>query len=315
MDNAGGRLPWPFEGPAGELDPWGRLTLRRPRAAPRPLELKTAAVVPVRNEARTLGPVLTELQRLNLDETIVVVNGSTDSSREIAQRMGARVLHFIDPLGHDVGRAVGAHATDADLVLFVDADILFTADELTDFLDTAAAGYDLVLNELSNLKSLNPRHPVNLAKGYLNLVLGRGDLGFASLTGVPHVVSRHAIATVGASQLAVPPLFQAMAILAGLRVTTAGPVDVLSRNRVHQATAPVTVPDLQGLIVGDHVEALAYVAEARGRRGGFADGRRRRDLLDPKPPDPEPPSPPSDPERSRPRAILPNASESRRRPG
>lgn len=311
MNHADEGVPWSGARPAGELDAQGRLTLRRHGSRPRPLELTTAAVIPVRNEARTLGPVLRELERLNLDETVVVVNGSTDGSRDIAERMGARVLHFAEPLGHDVGRAVGARATDADLVLFLDADIVLAAEELSDFLDTAAEGYDLVLNGLTVLKSLNPRHPVNLAKGYLNLVLGRGDLGFASLTGIPHVVSRHAIREVDASRLAVPPLFQAMAILAGMGVATAGPVDVLSRNRVHQANAPVRTPDLQTLILGDHLEALAYIATVRGSRGGFADGRRRRDLLAPPSPEAKPP----EPEGDRPRAILPSASENRRRPG
>ncbi|AHD04557.1 glycosyltransferase [Paenibacillus larvae] len=39
---------------------------------------------------------------------IVVANGSTDGTKEIAVRFGAKVISFGEALGHDAGRSICA---------------------------------------------------------------------------------------------------------------------------------------------------------------------------------------------------------------
>jgi glycosyltransferase involved in cell wall biosynthesis len=82
--------------------------------------MRTAAIIPVLNEAATIGAVVRELPRAVVDEIIVADGGSSDATREIAMAAGARVIEA----GRGYGRAcaAGAAATAADILLFLDGD-------------------------------------------------------------------------------------------------------------------------------------------------------------------------------------------------
>ena len=53
--------------------------------------MKVCVIIPVHNEANTIGPLVTSLKRKNLD-VVVIDDGSTDSSGLIAERQGARIF-------------------------------------------------------------------------------------------------------------------------------------------------------------------------------------------------------------------------------
>lgn len=89
--------------------------------------------IPARNEATTIGPivttVVTELTAAGggfdlVDEVVVVDDGSTDGTAEIAEAAGARVVRSDAPSGGK-GQAmrVGLSAAMGDLVAFIDGDV------------------------------------------------------------------------------------------------------------------------------------------------------------------------------------------------
>ncbi|MCL5063906.1 MAG: glycosyltransferase [Firmicutes bacterium] len=276
--------PWPEAERAGVLNQQGHLQWNSASLEEHPLHWKWSAVIPAHNEGRTIAQVLQAVQELPLDQIIVVVNGSIDDTKAVAERYGCRVLEYDSVLGHDIGRALGAKSAieaDAEAVLFMDADIIVRSHELFPFLSGVERGLDVALNDVSRLTLFNPQHPVNIAKAYLNWVLGRSDLGYSSMTGIPHALSRKAIEAIGCAPLAVPPLAHAKAVLAGLSVGVAGPVDVVARNRIHGVDSRFSSGQLEHIILGDHLEALAYLVSIRGVRGGFTDGERERSRLGP----------------------------------
>ncbi|MDA8344456.1 MAG: glycosyltransferase [Thermaerobacter sp.] len=242
--------------------------------------IRAVAVLAAQNEAQTLLSVLLELRSLPLAETVVVVNGSSDATANVARAAGCRVIEYPEAIGHDVGRAIGAAAVQADAYLFIDGDIVFRAADLAPFIQSIAAGTDVALNDLSSY--VQAGDAVSQAKIFLNRVLGRPDLGSASLTAVPHALSARAVRAIGTARLGIPPVAQAAAVLEGLQVRVVHKVDVVTTNRLHPRTtqdrAPLTVQDL---IIGDHLEALGYVMARRGMRCGLTDGKRNRSLLPP----------------------------------
>lgn len=134
-------------------------------------------IIPAMNERATLAGVLREAGRVHpYSETIVVVNGSTDGTAELAKACGARVLGTPEPLGHDVGRRVGAEAARGQALLFVDADMIIPARELRPYVKAVLAGVDVALNGYSGPASRKEAHPVVLAKHVLNGLLQRSDL-------------------------------------------------------------------------------------------------------------------------------------------
>ncbi|MEO3946937.1 glycosyltransferase family 2 protein [Gorillibacterium sp. CAU 1737] len=235
-----------------------------------------SVIIPVMNEARTLARVLKEAKRVHpRTEVIVVLNGSNDGSERIARGAGVRVLHFPEALGHDVGRAVGAEAARGDILLFLDGDIPVAAPQLKPFIRAIQRGTDVALNAYSGPRVKHRPHPVNVAKKALNAFLGAPHLLGASMTAIPHAISRRALEQIGARSLSVPPAAQAAAVRKGLRVYTVRYVEVGRTN----PSKPRPSGALTSLIMGDHLEALHALMKEKGSRCGFSDGGRRREKL------------------------------------
>ena len=84
--------------------------------------MRVSVIIPTRNEALSIGRVLVDLPMDLVTEVIVVDSNSTDDTREIAARMGARVIP--EPR-RGYGRAclTGlAAACSSDVVVFLDGD-------------------------------------------------------------------------------------------------------------------------------------------------------------------------------------------------
>jgi len=230
------------------------------------------------NERNTIAAVIANARNVHPDtEVIVVVNGSTDGTEQIARRMGAIVISFITALGHDVGRCIGARHARGGVILFTDADIVITTARLKPFIAAVEAGADIALNSYVGKTSTVNAHSVVVAKHALNAVLRRPDLTGSSLTTIPHAVSRRMLEMVGVDMLSVPPLAMAAAIWRGMNVRKAAYVEVGKSNprrRLNRKEDP-----LKRLIIGDHLEAMEWLIDHAGERGGFTDLERKRDRV------------------------------------
>jgi glycosyltransferase involved in cell wall biosynthesis len=99
-----------------------------------------AAVIPARDEAPTVGAVVfAALDAALVDEVVVVDNGSRDHTAAVAAAHGARVVHEPRPGKGEALRA-GLAATDAGIVVFLDADLVGLRADHVDALVTAVAG-------------------------------------------------------------------------------------------------------------------------------------------------------------------------------
>ncbi|HSU83462.1 MAG TPA: glycosyltransferase family 2 protein, partial [Thermoanaerobaculia bacterium] len=88
-------------------------------------QLRVAAIVPAYNEGATLREVLSVLKATpSIDEVLVVSDGSTDDTVEIARSLGLRTIHLRQNQGKGRAMEIGVAHTDAEVLLFVDADIL-----------------------------------------------------------------------------------------------------------------------------------------------------------------------------------------------
>jgi glycosyltransferase involved in cell wall biosynthesis len=84
-------------------------------------------VVPTRGRAAYLEVTLDSLREQRTEtayELLVVDDGATDSTPEVAERFGARVTRHGEPRGLNAARNSGLRAAGADLIAFVDDDVV-----------------------------------------------------------------------------------------------------------------------------------------------------------------------------------------------
>jgi GT2 family glycosyltransferase len=100
------------------------------------LKMRVTAVIPNWNGAGRLEHVLADLQAQTerLAATVVVDNGSTDSSADDAERAGAKVLRFGTNFGFAVAVNRGVAESSTDLVAILNNDIRFGREWLTGLL-------------------------------------------------------------------------------------------------------------------------------------------------------------------------------------
>ena len=87
--------------------------------------MKIAAVIPAYNEEATVGKIVGTVRRVpEVTDVLVVSDGSVDGTAEAAEMAGARVIRLADNVGKGGAMMTGVKNTDADIVLFLDADLL-----------------------------------------------------------------------------------------------------------------------------------------------------------------------------------------------
>ncbi len=83
-------------------------------------------VIPAYNEADTIGPVLDVVRRMpEIDQVIVVSDGSTDATAVVARMAGARVVELPTNQGKGAAMHMGVEAAQgSDVIVFLDADLV-----------------------------------------------------------------------------------------------------------------------------------------------------------------------------------------------
>jgi glycosyltransferase involved in cell wall biosynthesis len=95
------------------------------RSSDHPERADTAAVIPAWNEAATIGAVVyAALDARLVDEVVVVDNASVDATAAVAATHGARVVREPAPGKGQALRAGVDAVPDADVVVFLDADLV-----------------------------------------------------------------------------------------------------------------------------------------------------------------------------------------------
>lgn len=243
--------------------------------SPVPLRNKAAAVVYAGSTEIALQQVLSQLEALPLLEIVVVHGNSPDGMFTISRGYNNTIIaYFPDEVDADVGRALGAKLTDADTILFVDAEHAVDADILARFLWECDSRFDIALNDISgNMGMFHQRGEVEKFHEFLNTSLNREDLKINSLSTLPFAVSRYAFDTLGAAAFSVPVKAHAMAILKGLRIGLGGSASSRMLQRMSDSEGKWRKA------AGDHVEAWREAMNERGNRLQYKDSTRNRSIL------------------------------------
>ncbi|VXA86101.1 Glycosyl transferase [Acinetobacter sp. 8I-beige] len=107
---------------------------------------KISIVLPAKNEAGAIQQTVKAIKQLNrVDEIIVVNDGSTDDTAQIAEQAGAKVISHPYSKGNGAAIKTGARNATGDIIIFMDADGQHDANDIFKLIERIEEGYDLVV--------------------------------------------------------------------------------------------------------------------------------------------------------------------------
>lgn len=109
------------------------LPLEEHRLGTRAIKPTVSVIVPVYNGGESFRRCLESLQaqQTPFHELIVVADGDTDGSWQVAQTVATKTIRLAYPHGPACARNVGAKVAQGDLIFFVDADVTLAPDALS----------------------------------------------------------------------------------------------------------------------------------------------------------------------------------------
>lgn len=104
--------------------------------------MKVAVIIPAYNEGARVRRVISAVKDAALpSEIIVVSDGSTDDTGEAARAEGVNVIELPRNLGKGAAMKAGVSSTDADVYVFMDADLIgLTADHVDSLIRPVVEG-------------------------------------------------------------------------------------------------------------------------------------------------------------------------------
>lgn len=108
--------------------------------------MKVSIVLPAKNESAAIGQTLAQIQQLQLAHEIIVVNdGSTDQTKQVAETVGAKVVTHPYSKGNGAAIKTGARTATGDIIVFMDADGQHDPQDIPRLIEKIEQGYDLVV--------------------------------------------------------------------------------------------------------------------------------------------------------------------------
>ncbi|MDI9244965.1 glycosyltransferase family 2 protein [Marinobacter sp. CHS3-4] len=109
-------------------------------------EPAVSIIIPAKNEGSVIGKVVSGVRSiLPESELIVVDDGSTDNTADVARQLGAHVVSHPYSMGNGAAIKSGVRASSGDILVFMDGDGQHSADDVPRLIEKLEAGYDLVV--------------------------------------------------------------------------------------------------------------------------------------------------------------------------
>ncbi|WP_019590198.1 MULTISPECIES: glycosyltransferase family 2 protein [unclassified Thioalkalivibrio] len=110
------------------------------------MDPQLSIILPAKNEAAAIGPVISALvEQFPRGEVLVVNDGSTDETEQVAREAGARVVTQPYSMGNGAAIKRGARSAHGEILVFMDADGQHDPADIPRLLERLENGYDMAV--------------------------------------------------------------------------------------------------------------------------------------------------------------------------
>jgi len=145
--------------------------------------MSLSIVIPAKNEGGAIGAVVSKAREQYADAEIIVVDdGSSDDTAEVAAAAGATVVSHPESLGNGAAVKSGARAASGDVIAFMDGDGQHDAAELAPLLEQLDNGYEMAIGarDSGSHASVGRLFANGLYNGIASMMSGRKILDLTS---------------------------------------------------------------------------------------------------------------------------------------
>ncbi len=145
--------------------------------------MSLSIVIPAKNEGGAIGAVVSKAREQYADAEIIVVDdGSSDDTAEVAAAAGATVVSHPESLGNGAAVKSGARAASGDVIAFMDGDGQHDAAELGPLLEQLDNGYEMAIGarDTGSHASVGRLFANGLYNGIASMMSGRKILDLTS---------------------------------------------------------------------------------------------------------------------------------------
>lgn len=108
--------------------------------------MKVSVVLPAKNESGAIAATIKGIVKVLPEVEVIVVNdGSTDDTAQLAQAAGAKIVSHPYSKGNGAAIKTGARAANGDVIVFMDADGQHDPQDIFKLLEKINQDYDLVV--------------------------------------------------------------------------------------------------------------------------------------------------------------------------
>ena len=145
--------------------------------------MSLSIVIPAKNEAKSIGQVVKlACERYPDAEIIVVDDGSTDDTADVARAAGAQVIRHPESFGNGAAVKAGARVATGDIIAFMDGDGQHDPRLLEPLLQRLDKGYDMVIGarDSGSHASIGRLFANGIYNGIASIMSGRKILDLTS---------------------------------------------------------------------------------------------------------------------------------------